>query len=195
MGFQVVLNGTFLITIVPPQFIPVQWSREDNLKEARTIWGRARSQAAYALGSRLYIVSPAAQFWNVKCALLMTLRSKTQCSVLLMVACPQMINTRSSFHRVTNIQRAIVNEPFSHGQLRTMESDVSWYKNNKNSASWFAVNYVDDFIAGLWSRSWMPVLLSITDHNIVPGKKFFLPGVSDRCGIKFWPMMQGLTSK
>ena len=26
--------------------------------------------------------------------------------------------------------------------------DVSWYKNNKNSASWFAVNYVDDFIAG-----------------------------------------------
>jgi len=53
--------------------------------------------------------------------------------------------------------------------------DVSWYKNNKSSASWFAVNYEDDFVAG-YDHGKNAGIMSVADHNIVPGKKFFTWG-------------------
>jgi tetratricopeptide (TPR) repeat protein len=54
--------------------------------------------------------------------------------------------------------------------------DVSWYKNNKSSASWFCVNEKDDFVAG-YDHGLNAGTMSVSDHNIVPGKKFFTWGV------------------
>ena len=56
------------------------------------------------------------------------------------------------------------------------QGDMSWYKNNKNSASWFAVNYQDDFVAG-YDHGKNTGTMIVADHNIVPGKKFFTWGV------------------
>jgi tetratricopeptide (TPR) repeat protein len=58
----------------------------------------------------------------------------------------------------------------------TNNLDVSWYKNNKNSASWFCVNYENDFVAG-YDHGLNAGIMSVADHNIVPGKKFFTWGV------------------
>jgi hypothetical protein len=41
--------------------------------------------------------------------------------------------------------------------------DVSYYKNNNRSASWFAVNYEDDFVAG-YDHGKKAGIMSIADH-------------------------------
>jgi tetratricopeptide (TPR) repeat protein len=53
--------------------------------------------------------------------------------------------------------------------------DVSWYKNHVTANSMFAWNYQDDFLAG-YDHGKNAGVLSIADHNVVPGKKFFTWG-------------------
>ncbi len=57
--------------------------------------------------------------------------------------------------------------------------DISWYKNHINSASIFAWNYDDDFVAG-YDHGKQAGTMSIADHNLVPGKKFFTWGNGPR---------------
>jgi tetratricopeptide (TPR) repeat protein len=53
--------------------------------------------------------------------------------------------------------------------------DLSWYKNIPGSRSVFAWNYQDDFSAG-YDHGKQAGTMSIADHNVVPGKKFFTWG-------------------
>jgi tetratricopeptide (TPR) repeat protein len=53
--------------------------------------------------------------------------------------------------------------------------DVSWYKNHVDGNSMFAWNYKDDFFAG-YDHGRNAGIMSIADHNTVPGKKFFTWG-------------------
>ena len=53
--------------------------------------------------------------------------------------------------------------------------DVSWYKNHASANSMFAWNYQDDFLAG-YDHGKNAGTMSIADHNVVPGKKFFTWG-------------------
>ncbi len=53
--------------------------------------------------------------------------------------------------------------------------DVSWYKNHALSNSMFAWNYEDDFLAG-YDHGIQAGTLSVADHHIVPGKKFWTWG-------------------
>jgi tetratricopeptide (TPR) repeat protein len=55
--------------------------------------------------------------------------------------------------------------------------DVSWYKNHLSGTSMFAWNYQDDFMAG-YDHGKNAGTMSIADHNVVPGKKFFTWGNS-----------------
>jgi tetratricopeptide (TPR) repeat protein len=61
------------------------------------------------------------------------------------------------------------------GQDFTSGVDVSMYKNHLAAISMFAWNYRDDFFAG-YDHGRNAGVLSIADHNIVPGKKFFTWG-------------------
>ena len=53
--------------------------------------------------------------------------------------------------------------------------DVSWYKNHIQSNSMFAWNYEDDFFAG-YDHGKQAGTMSVADHHIVPGKKFWTWG-------------------
>jgi len=53
--------------------------------------------------------------------------------------------------------------------------DISWYKNHISANSVFAWNYQDDFFAG-YDHGKQAGTMSIADHNIVPGKKFWTWG-------------------
>ena len=58
--------------------------------------------------------------------------------------------------------------------------DASWYKNNKSSASWFAMNHEYDFVAG-YDHGKKTGIMSVANHNIVQGKKFFTWCVGSNC--------------
>ena len=53
--------------------------------------------------------------------------------------------------------------------------DISWYKNHIQANSVFAWNYEDDFFAG-YDHGKEAGTMSVADHNIVPGKKFWTWG-------------------
>ena len=57
--------------------------------------------------------------------------------------------------------------------------DVSWYKNHVNANSMFAWNYEDDFFAG-YDHGKEAGTMSVADHHIVPGKKFWTWGNGPR---------------
>ncbi len=53
--------------------------------------------------------------------------------------------------------------------------DVSWYKNHNSAMSMFAWNYEDDFFAG-YDHGKEAGIVSVADHHVVPGKKFWTWG-------------------
>lgn len=53
--------------------------------------------------------------------------------------------------------------------------DVSWYKSHINANSMFAWNYQDDFFAG-YDHGKNAGTMSIADHHVAPGKKFWTWG-------------------
>ena len=57
--------------------------------------------------------------------------------------------------------------------------DVSWYKNHIQSNSMFAWNYEDDFFAG-YDHGKQAGTMSVADHHLVPGKKFWTWGNGPR---------------
>jgi tetratricopeptide (TPR) repeat protein len=156
-------------------FIPVQWSKEENPDGSKTIWVgelEVRHRMRWAVG---YTLRPGS--------------SILECSVRIVNRTP-MVNTMLCFANVAvapNENYNVIFPPatqWSTGHSKrsfqpwpvTDNVDVSWYKNNKNSASWFAVNYIDDFVAG-YDHGLNAGIMSVADHNIIPGKKFFTWGV------------------
>src|ERR1051326_6302614 len=57
--------------------------------------------------------------------------------------------------------------------------DVSWYSNHVAATSMFAWNYDDDFFAG-YDHGKHAGNISVADHHIVPGKKFWAWGTGPR---------------
>jgi len=157
-------------------FIPVQWSREDNPDGSKTIWVgelEVRQRMRWAVGYTLY---PGSSVLECKMRIINDTPVENTMLCFANVAVPpndkyQVIFPPSTQYSTGHSKRAFQPWPVTDNGV-----DVSWYKNNKNSASWFAVNYVDDFIAG-YDHGLNAGILSVTDHNIVPGKKFFTWGV------------------
>ena len=157
-------------------FIPVQWTREEHPDGSKTIWVgelEVRQRMRWAVG---YTLRPGS--------------SILECSVRIINRTP-MVNTMLCFANVAvgpNDNYNVIFPPstqystghskrtFSAWPVTENNIDVSWYKNNKNSASWFAVNYEDDFVAG-YDHGNNSGIMSVADHNIIPGKKFFTWGV------------------
>ena len=84
-----------------------------------------------------------------------------------------------TYHKKVEFTTWPIATTFFSGADFTAGVDVSWYKNHYNSMSMFAWNYQDDFFAG-YDHGKHAGIMSVVDHNVVPGKKFFTWGNGPR---------------
>ncbi|HRC67629.1 MAG TPA: DUF5107 domain-containing protein, partial [Bacteroidales bacterium] len=156
-------------------FLPVQWSSEDNPDGSKTVWIgelEIRHRMRWAVG---YTLRPGSSI--LECSVRIVNRTPVANSMLCFANIA--VHTNENYQVIFpprtqwstgHSKRSFTPWPVVNGL------DVSWYKNNPRSASWFAVNYEDDFVAG-YDHGKNAGIMSVADHNIVPGKKFFTWGV------------------
>lgn len=158
-------------------FIPVQYSIEESTDGSKTIWVgelEIRHRMRWAVG---YTLRPGSSI--VECNVRIINRTPVENTMLCFANIAVSINNDyqvifppstqwSTGHSKRNFQPW----PLVNG------TDMSWYKNNKSSNSWFAVNYEDDFVGG-YDHGKNAGILNIADHHLVAGKKFFTWGVGN----------------
>ena len=165
-------------------FIPVQYKVEGNADGSKTIWVgelELRQRMRWAVG---YTLRPG--------------RAVLEASVRILNRTPE-VNTMLCFanlavHANDNYQvifppgtqlgvhhgkHQFTDWPISHSAYGSADFskgvDISWYKNHMSANSVFAWNYQDDFFAG-YDHGKEAGTMSVADHNIVPGKKFWTWG-------------------
>jgi tetratricopeptide (TPR) repeat protein len=169
-------------------FLPVQWSTEESPDGSKTVWVgelEPRQRMRWAVG---YTLHPGS--------------SVLECSVRIVNRTP-MVNTMLCFANVAvnadqdyqiifppstqwvtyHFKRDFAAWPIATGHYSGSDfgtgTDVSWYKNHMNANSMFAWNYQDDFFAG-YDHGKQAGTMSVADHHIVPGKKFWTWGNGPR---------------
>jgi tetratricopeptide (TPR) repeat protein len=169
-------------------FLPVQSRVQENADGSRTVWVgelEVRHRMRWAVG---YTLRPG--------------KSYLECSVRIINRTP-VVNTMLCFANVAvhvNEQYQVIYPP--HTQFVTFHSkhefttwpiattryagadftkgvDVSWYSNHVSANSMFAWNFEDDFFAG-YDHGKEAGIMSVADHHIVPGKKFWTWGNGPR---------------
>ena len=164
-------------------FLPVQYKVEENADGSKTVWVgelEVRQRMRWAVG---YTIRPG--------------KSYLEASLRILNRTPE-VNTMLCFANVAvhvNDQYQVIFPPstqlgtghfkreFTKWPINDEGVDVSWWKNHPSSVSIFAWNYQDDFFAG-YDHGKQAGTMSIADHNIVPGKKFFEWGTN--AGARNW---------
>jgi tetratricopeptide (TPR) repeat protein len=169
-------------------FLPVQYRVEANADGSQTVWVgelEVRQRMRWAVG---YTLRPG--------------RSYLECSVRILNRTP-LANTMLCFANVAvhvNENYQVIYPPDTqfvtyhaknqfttwpiattryNGADFTRGVDVSWYSNHFNANSMFAWNCQDDFFAG-YDHGKEAGILSVADHHVVPGKKFWTWGNGPR---------------
>jgi tetratricopeptide (TPR) repeat protein len=169
-------------------FLPVQWHTEENADGSKTIWVgemEIRDRMSWAVG---YTLHPGS--------------SVLTCSVRILNRTP-MVHTMLCFANVAvsanddyqiifppdtqwvtyHAKREFASWPVAHSRYSgadfTAGVDVSWWKNHIVANSMFAWNYQDDFFGG-YDHGRQAGIVSIADHHVVPGKKFWTWGSGTR---------------
>ncbi len=169
-------------------FLPVQWKAEENADGSRTIWvgeEEVRHRMRWAVG---YTLRPGSSV--LECSVRIVNRTPVVntmlCFANLAVTANdsyQIIFPPSTQWVTFHAKNQFSEWPISHqrysGSDFTAGVDVSWYKNHINSNSMFAWNYQDDFFAG-YDHGRNAGTMSVTDHHVVPGKKFWTWGNGPR---------------
>lgn len=156
-------------------FLPVQWSIEEQPDGSKTIWVgelEVRQRMSWSVG---YTLRPGSSI--LECSLRIINRTPVANTMLCFanVAVAPNDNYNVIFPPGTQWSTGHSKRSFQPWPV-TNGVDVSWYKNNNSSASWFAVNNEDDFVAG-YDHGKNSGIMSVADHHIVSGKKFFTWGV------------------
>jgi len=165
-------------------FIPVQYKLEENADGSKTVWVgelEVRQRMRWAVG---YTLRPGKAYLeaSVRIANRTPVVNTMLCFANLAVHANenyQVIFPPSTQYGVFHGKREFTAWPFSttrySGADFTKGVDISWYKNHISSNSVFAWNYQDDFFAG-YDHGKEAGTMSIADHNVVPGKKFWTWG-------------------
>jgi tetratricopeptide (TPR) repeat protein len=165
-------------------FLPVQYKLEENTDGSKTIWVgelEVRQRMRWAVG---YTLRPGKSYLEAKVRIInRTPEANTMlCFANLAIHANenyQVIFPPSTQLGVFHAKREFTEWPISHsvynGADFTRGVDISWYKNHMSANSVFAWNYQDDFFAG-YDHGKEAGTLSVADHNIVPGKKFWTWG-------------------
>ena len=169
-------------------FLPVQWSTETSPDGSKTVWVgelEPRQRMRWAVG---YTLHPGSAVLD--CSIRISNRTPVANTMLCFAnvavnANPdyQIIFPPSTQHVAFHFKREFSDWPISHQRFNgadfTAGIDVSWYKNHQGANSMFAWNYQDDFFAG-YDHGREAGTMSVADHHIVPGKKFWTWGNGPR---------------
>jgi len=156
-------------------FIPVQWTKEEFTDGSKTIWVgelEIRQRMEWAVG---YTLRPGSSILECKVRIVNRTPVVNNMLCFANVAVSTNDNYQVIFPPTTQWTTGHSKRAFNPWPL-VDSVDVSWYKNNKRNGSWFAWNYLEDFVAG-YDHGKNAGTMSIADHHIVPGKKFFTWGV------------------
>jgi tetratricopeptide (TPR) repeat protein len=165
-------------------FLPVQYNLEENADGSKTIWVgelEIRQRMRWAVG---YTLRPGKSFFEASVRIL----NRTPESNSMLCFANLAIHTNDNYQvifppstqfGVYHGKREFTEWPVSHsiynGADFSKGVDISWYKNHMKANSVFAWNYQDDFFGG-YDHGKEAGTLSVADHNIVPGKKFWTWG-------------------
>lgn len=158
-------------------FSPVQYSIEEGDDGSKTIWVgelEVRQRMRWAVGYTLRAGSSI-----IECNVRINNRTPLEYTMLCFANIAVSVNDNYQVIFPPRTQWSTGHSKRSFNPWPVVDSvDVSWYKNNSRSASWFAVNYEDDFVAG-YDHGKNAGIMSVANHNIVAGKKFFTWGVGN----------------
>jgi len=169
-------------------FLPVQYRTEENADGSKTVWVgelEVRQRMCWAVG---YTLRPGSSV--LECSVRIVNRTPLPNSMLCFanVAVNANDNYQIIFPPDTqwvtyHAKRDFASWPIASGRYNGTDfgagTDVSWYKNHQSANSMFAWNYWDDFYAG-YDHGKNAGTMSIADHHIVPGKKFWTWGNGPR---------------
>ena len=165
-------------------FLPMQYKVEDNADGSKTVWigelelrdrmewtvgvtlhpGKSILQASFRMMNRTPVPTSMLSFSNV---------------AVHVNDSYQVIYPPSTQFVTYHGKRDFTTWPIAttkfNGVDFTAGVDVSWYKNHARANSMFAWNYRDDFFAG-YDHGKNAGIMSIADHNVAPGKKFWTWG-------------------
>ncbi|OHB66156.1 MAG: hypothetical protein A2Y77_13535 [Planctomycetes bacterium RBG_13_62_9] len=157
-------------------FLPVQYTREESADGSQTVWVgelELRDRMRWAVGLTLH---PGKSYLEASFRVVNRTPVPTSMLCFSNVAVHvnddyQVIFPPSTQWGTGHGKRDFTTWPISNNV------DLSWYKNIPGSRSVFAWNYRDDFSAG-YDHGKKAGTMSIADHTVVPGKKFFTWGDS-----------------
>jgi tetratricopeptide (TPR) repeat protein len=169
-------------------FLPVQWKVESSPDGSKTVWVgelEPRQRMRWAVG---YTLHPGSSVLD--CSVRIVNRTPEANTMLAFAnvavnANPdyQIIFPPATQHVAYHFKREFADWPVAHSRFNgadfTAGVDVSWYKNHQSANSMFAWNYQDDFFAG-YDHGREAGTMSVADHHIVPGKKFWTWGNGPR---------------
>jgi tetratricopeptide (TPR) repeat protein len=165
-------------------FLPVQYSVEDQPDGSKTVWVgelELRDRMRWGVGLTLH---PGKSYLQAEFRMINRTPLPTSMLCFSNVAVSvndsyQVIFPPSTQHVTYHAKRDFTTWPIATTRFNnadfTAGVDVSWYKNHYSANSMFAWNYQDDFFAGYDHRNHAGTM-SIADHNVVPGKKFWTWG-------------------
>jgi len=169
-------------------FLPVQSRVEANADGSKTVWVgelEVRQRMRWAVG---YTLRPGRS--DLECSVRILNRTPLENTMLCFANVAVSANDRYqiiyppstqyvTFHAKVQFDTwPIATGPYAEADFGS-GVDVSWYKNHVAANSMFAWNYQDDFFAG-YDHGREAGTMSIADHHVVPGKKFWTWGNGPR---------------
>ena len=169
-------------------FLPVQSRIEANADGSQTVWVgelELRQRMRWAVG---YTLSPGSSCLTAKVRIInrTPFANTMLCFANLAVQVNenyQVIFPPSTQFVTYHGKREFAAWPVATGRYSGADfgngTDVSWYSNHISANSMFAWNYQDDFFAG-YDHGKEASTMSVADHHVVPGKKFWTWGNGPR---------------
>ncbi len=169
-------------------FLPVQYRVQENADGSKTVWVgelEIRQRMRWAVG---YTLSPGKSYLTAKVRISnrTPLPNTMLCFANLAVHASdqyQIIFPPGTQWVTYHAKNQFAAWPIAKGRYSGADfgdgTDVSWYTNHINANSMFAWNYGDDFFAG-YDHGKEAGTVSVADHHVVPGKKFWTWGSGPR---------------
>jgi tetratricopeptide (TPR) repeat protein len=169
-------------------FLPVQSRVEENPDGGKTVWVgelELRHRMRWAVG---YTLSPGNSCLTAKVRIL----NRTPFAQTMLCFANVAVHVNQDYQVIYppdtqfvtfHGKREFTTWPIAstryNGADFTRGVDVSWYSNHMAANSMFAWNYTDDFFAG-YDHGKKAGIVSVADHHVVPGKKFWTWGNGPR---------------